>query len=136
MSGSFTPVWGTVWRDVRIRGTARSLGEAPEQFWSGLARRWRVFWTGIPRDDLWREPADPVHPRVWRKQTRIRAATIAAWLISKLNIVTFLPRCCGKVSLHLLRINLGSKGSVGGQGSPPRNSHEAAQVPPLFSPTS
>lgn len=30
----------------------------------------------------------------------------------------------------LLRIDLGSKGSVGGQGSPPRKAREAAQVPP------
>jgi len=39
---------------------------------------------------------------------------------------------CGKVSQQSLRADLGPKGFVGGQGSPPRKCHRAAQVLPTF----
>lgn len=41
-------------------------------------------------------------------------------------------RRCGKASRQSLRADLGPKGSVGGQGSPPRSVHEAIQVSPHF----
>lgn len=48
------------------------------------------------------------------------------------SMVLFSPRSSGKVSQHLLRAYLKPKGSVGGQGSPSRYFHEAAQVLPHF----
>ena len=41
-------------------------------------------------------------------------------------------RRCGKVSRHSLRIDLGSEGSVGGQGSPSRNVQGGPGAAPLY----